>query len=214
MQHADAAHDALTGAASFQHLTQELRREFDRSSRYGRPLAIIRCDVDRLKLINNGFGREAGDEVLRALNDRSKRVLRQFDWIARVAEDEFIIVLPETDLAGAVVVAERVRKIIATRPFSSKAGPFKATISVGYTAVQTRLELHQCVMEDLLETSAEQLRVAIQKGRNTISGCGAKSSNRQASRPASGRGRASAPAPDEWMLVEYDGTPFENRRQN
>ena len=210
MRHGDAVHDSLTGAASFQQLMQELRREFARSCRYGHPLAIARCDVDRLGLINEGFGRPAGDEVLRAFNDRATRALRPFDWIARVSDDEFIIVLPETDLAGAAVVSERIRKAVASRPFASKAGPFKATISVGYTAVEGHSQLHRCDVEALLETSADQLRVAIQKGRNTISGCVVKYADRPAS-SASGRSR---PPPEEWTLVEYDGTPSENGRQN
>lgn len=211
MRNGDAVHDSLTGAASLQQLMQELRREFARSCRYGHPLAVVRCDVDRLRLINEGFGRPAGDEVLRAFNDRAMRVLRPFDWIARVADDEFIIVLPETNLAGAAVVSERIRKLMASRPVASKAGPFKATISIGYTAVETRSQLHQCDVEALLETSAAQLRVAREKGSNTISGCVVKYADRPASPSTSVRSR---PSPEEWTLVEYDGTPSESGRQN
>jgi diguanylate cyclase (GGDEF)-like protein len=206
----DTMTDPLTGAASLHYLMKELPREYARCHRYRHPLAVARCDIDRLKLINSGFGRDAGDEVLRTFNARALRALRSSDWIARVVDDEFVVVLPETDLEGAAIVAERIRAAMADRPVNSNSAAFPATVSIGYCAVINPVELARLACDDMLQVSAELLRSAVQGGRNRIAGAYARRS--QESRPAAaGTGKPTVAAPDELGLVEYDGKPAKPR---
>jgi len=170
----DALTDPLSGAASQAYLARELPREYARSRRYGHPLAVLVCDIDRLRLINSGFGRAAGDEVLRTFRRRANRRLRSADWIARTMDDDFVIVLPETDLAGAAIVAERIRKIFGDRPINSGTDSFPATVSIGYSAIDSTTELPRVDVEDLVGTAEDQLAAAVRGGRNRICGASAR----------------------------------------
>jgi diguanylate cyclase (GGDEF)-like protein len=200
----DTMTDALTGAASLHYLMKELPREYARCHRYRHSLAIVRCDIDRLKLVNVGFGRDAGDEVLRAFNARALRVIRSSDWIARVVDDEFVVVLPETDLDGAAIVAERIRQGMAGRPVIAGKDSFPATVSIGYCAVLNPSELARLACDDMLQVSAEQLRIAVRDGRNRISGAYAR---RAPDPEPTAVTNITVAAPDELMVVEYDETP-------
>lgn len=199
--------DSLTGAMSFEEFENHLAREYARSKRYHHPLAIIKCDVDTLKLVNNGFGRDAGDEVLRELHARVKRVLRATDLMARGRDDEFVIMLTETALPGAAVVAERIRKVMMARPISSQAGTFPVTISCGYSAVAGGSERARLSCTDLLESADAQLRTAMGAARNSI--CGAPA---QLTKPTVNAARTDpaaltiVPAPEELTLMDYGGT--------
>jgi two-component system, cell cycle response regulator len=163
-----------------------------------------------LKLINVGFGRDAGDEVLRAFNARVLRLVRSSDWIARVVDDEFVVVLPETDLDGAAMVAERIRGGMVGRPVIVGKESIIVTVSIGYCAVLNPSELARLACDDMLQVSAEQLRLAVQKGRNSIAGTHARRS--QESEPAIvSNTRPTVAAPDELKVVEYDEDPHSSR---
>jgi diguanylate cyclase (GGDEF)-like protein len=203
--------DALTGAATLHYLMKELPREYARCHRYRHALAIARCDIDRLKLINAGFGRDAGDDVLRVFNARVLRVVRSSDWIARVVDDEFVVVLPETDLDGAALVAERIREAMAERTIKAGNDAFTATVSIGYCAVTNPVELARLACDDMLQVSAEQLKIAVQGGRNRISGIHAARRSHGSETVPVAEKRATLSAPEELMLVEYDGKPSGSR---
>jgi two-component system cell cycle response regulator len=146
--------DALTGARNRRFLTKYLPRELARSQRYSHPLAVISCDLDNFKRINDGFGHAAGDEILQSFVTRATNCLRQgIDWIARSGGEEFVFVLPETDLKGASAAAKRLRDVLAAHPISTSAGPLEVTASMGVTALETAHELATV-------SSAEMLRVA------------------------------------------------------
>lgn len=201
---AEASTDTISGAASHAHLRRELAREHARCRRYEHSLAVIACDVDRLQLINSGFGRDAGDEVLRALCARATRSLRSSDWIGRKSEDEFVIVLPETDLAGAAIVAERIRGAMSDRPISWRTGSFPVTVSVGYSAVDRPRELGRFGPEDLLATAEEQLALAVRSGRNRV--CGAMPQRLRGALPVQEGPRLTltrVPAPQHLSLMDY-----------
>jgi diguanylate cyclase (GGDEF)-like protein len=203
--------DAVSGAASPEYCIRELRREYARCRRYGHPLAVIACDIDRLKLINDGFGRAAGDAALRAFTTRATRIVRSSDWIGRKVDDEFVIVLPETNLDGAAVIAERIRRAMAGRPVSSGKSSFSVTLSIGYSALQTTTDLSRFGAEDLLETAERQLVHSARHGRNRTTGAPIERSQRPAPRkdPAPG-GLAQIAAPMRLSLVE-DHRPAPDR---
>jgi diguanylate cyclase (GGDEF)-like protein len=144
----------LTGAPNRCFLMRYLPRELERSRRYSHPLALISCDIDYFKRINDSFGQDAGDEVLRALVTRSRTCIRQaIDWIARSGSEEFVFVLPETDLNGASRIAYRLRRVLSGQPISTCAGPLAITVSIGVTALETAQELKSISAAELLRTA-------------------------------------------------------------
>src|SRR5687768_14016422 len=105
--------DPLTGAYNRRYLMEQLPREIDRSARYGRELAVIMCDVDHFKRINDTHGHLVGDEVLKWFVGRLQEHVRSADWVARYGGEEFVVVLPETNVRNAAVAAENLRQRIA-----------------------------------------------------------------------------------------------------
>ncbi|MHB1871297.1 MAG: GGDEF domain-containing protein [Steroidobacteraceae bacterium] len=166
----DVFTDPVSGVASSAYFARELRREYARCRRYEHPLAVIVCDIDRLKLINGGFGHAAGDAALRAFGTRATRSVRTSDWIGRKAGDEFVVVLPETDLAGAAVLAERIRRAMTDRPVTSGKSTFTVTLSIGYSALESATELARFGAADLLETAEQQLALSARNGGNGATG--------------------------------------------
>ncbi|MGA2186963.1 MAG: diguanylate cyclase [Steroidobacteraceae bacterium] len=159
--------DALTGACNRRYLMTYLPREIERARRYGHPLAILSCDIDEFKRINDCFGHEAGDDVLRSFVARAASCTRaSIDWIARSGGEEFIIVLPETDLHKATRVAEKVRLALAARPVPTGAGSLTVTVSMGVTAVQTAEEITNTPLVELLRAADRCLYVSKQRGRD------------------------------------------------
>jgi two-component system cell cycle response regulator len=131
-----------------------LPRELERSRRYNHPLAVISCDIDYFKRINDNFGHDAGDEVLQAFVARSRTCVRQaIDWITRSGGEEFVLVLPETNLNGATRIAYQLRKVLSAQPMSTCAGPLAITVSIGVTALETAQELKSISAAELLRTA-------------------------------------------------------------
>ena len=205
----DVFTDAVSGVASSAYFSRELRREYARCRRYEHPLAVIVCDIDRLKLINGGFGRTAGDAALRAFGTRAIRSVRTADWIGRKAEDEFVVVLPETDLAGAAVVAERIRRAMADRPVTSAKSTFTVTLSIGFSALESATELARFGASDLLETAEQQLALSARNGGNRITGAPIARSHRPTPAKTPTRsGLTQVAAPVHLSLVEdHQPTP-------
>ena len=104
--------DGLTGAANHRAFMERTEQELARSRRYRRPLTLIHFDLDGFKGVNDRLGHDAGDEVLVAVVEQAGRVLRRTDIVARLGGDEFALLLPETDQAGARVVAEKLRSAL------------------------------------------------------------------------------------------------------
>jgi two-component system cell cycle response regulator len=123
--------DPLTGAFNRRYLMEQLPRELDRGSRYGRQLAVIMCDVDHFKKINDSYGHHIGDEVLKWFVAKLTATLRTTDWVARYGGEEFVVVLPETNVVNGTVVAEHLRSQVAAEPFMSGSISFPVTASFG-----------------------------------------------------------------------------------
>src|SRR5216684_3468566 len=126
--------DALTGAYNRRYLMEQLPRELERCRRYAYPLSVIMCDVDHFKKINDARGHAAGDEVLQQFAARAQKSIRNnSDWVSRHGGEEFLIVLPETAHEGAMNVAEKIRSLISSTPFATRAGDAVVTASFGVT---------------------------------------------------------------------------------
>jgi diguanylate cyclase (GGDEF)-like protein len=161
--------DALTGALNRRYLMASLPREIERSRRNGHSVALLVCDLDHFKRINDQFGHKAGDQVLEDFCARS-RTLRASDWIARTGGEEFVIVLPETDLNGAALVAEDLRRAVCAEPVVTVAGAVPVTVSIGYSALCSDSDFARWQWEDLMRAADKQLYVAKSAGRDRCAG--------------------------------------------
>jgi diguanylate cyclase (GGDEF)-like protein len=165
-----ASVDALTGVHNRRYLMKNLPRELQRCRRYNHPIAVLGFDLDHFKLVNDRFGHDAGDEVLREFCVRTQAYLRESDWLARSGGEEFIAVLPETDLAGAEAVAERIRGALASQPIRTSSGPVESSVSIGVAAIEATQAAGHLDHSALLRAADECLYRSKEGGRNRITG--------------------------------------------
>ncbi len=124
--------DALTGLYNSRHLREQLKQEMLRASRYNHPLSLLVIDADDFKKINDTYGHLEGDQVLQSLASVLKHCLRTSDSAYRYGGEEFVVLLPETDLEGAALIGNRCREMFAQQVVESEQGlPVQCTISVG-----------------------------------------------------------------------------------
>jgi diguanylate cyclase (GGDEF)-like protein len=128
-----ASTDQLTGSANRRRLNDEMERNCSRSARHGTPLALLMLDADHFKSINDQLGHQAGDEALIGLVGRLRQRLRREDLLGRWGGEEFMVVAPDTDAAGAAALAEALREQVGGRPIHAGGQDIPLTISVGYT---------------------------------------------------------------------------------
>jgi diguanylate cyclase (GGDEF)-like protein len=102
--------DELTGVYNYRYLEQRLTEELQRAKRHNCPLSVIYFDFDNFKLVNDTFGHETGNTVLQRVAQMSRNSARGEDFVGRLGGDEFLLVLPQTDSAGALITAERIKK--------------------------------------------------------------------------------------------------------
>jgi diguanylate cyclase (GGDEF)-like protein len=165
--------DPLTGVHNRRFLMKYLPKEMERSRRFNHPLAVISCDLDNFKGINDCFGHDVGDEILQAFAATAGSCLRQnIDWIARSGGEEFLIVLPETSLRGATTAAARLREALAASPVSTSSGPLAVTVSMGVTSLETPRELLEVTVTELLRAADRYLLQSKQQGKDraTVAG--------------------------------------------
>ncbi len=162
-----ATTDELTGLWNRRAFLERLDQEWSRSVRYGRPFAFVLADLDRFKAINDTYGHQAGDAVLRAAAERLSRVRRPPDLICRYGGEEFALFLPETTLAGGVAAAERLRRALADTPFPVGEGiaPLAVTASFGVSA-GPRPEIGS--VEALVAAADRALYRSKRAGRNRV----------------------------------------------
>ena len=134
--------------------------ELSRSQRYGRALAVLTCEIDEFTQLNDRCGREATEELLRTFVLRLESRLRTAsDWLARVGDADFMIVLPETAASGANRVAQKLHQILAMGPVPSPEGPISVTASIGVTAVEAKHDLDSSSrIENLVRTAERRMR--------------------------------------------------------
>jgi diguanylate cyclase (GGDEF)-like protein len=127
-----AVTDGLTELANRRQFEQALAGEISRAERFGGTLALILADLDNFKQVNDRYGHQAGDEVLRRFADVLRETVRDVDLPARYGGEEFAVLLPQTDIEGAERLAERLRQAVAERPMTTRPGSLVAvTASFG-----------------------------------------------------------------------------------
>lgn len=158
--------DSLTGVFNRRYVNAHLPRLLERAIDSHKPLSILLFDIDHFKVVNDSFGHAIGDEVLKEVSNRASRNLRTFDLVARLGGEEFIVILPDTDVDSAMSVAERLRNRIADSLFavSAEVGEVPVTVSVG-VAVGGRLG---DTTEGLIRRADEALYEAKRAGRNCV----------------------------------------------
>jgi diguanylate cyclase (GGDEF)-like protein len=130
-----ASTDGLTELANRREFEESLANEISRAERFGGSLALILADLDNFKQVNDRFGHQAGDEVLKAFADILRETVRDIDVAARYGGEEFAVLLPQTDVDGAERLAERLRGAVETSPLAEAQGrPVVVTSSFGVAA--------------------------------------------------------------------------------
>jgi len=158
--------DALTGLHNRRYMESHLATLAEQASARGKPLALMMLDIDYFKSINDNYGHDAGDDVLREFAVRIRKSIRGIDLACRYGGEEFVIVMPETDLHVAGVVAERLRRSIAGEPFSIHKATkrIEVTISIGISTLEKKGES----VGDVLKRADNALYRAKHDGRNRV----------------------------------------------
>ena len=158
--------DDLTGLYNRRYVFAHLNELLDRRSEGGNETAVMLFDIDHFKQVNDRYGHPAGDEVLRELAGRAVRHVRSVDLVGRLGGEEFVVVMPETSLAGAVVVAERFRAAVAEELFipRDQTEQLAVTVSVGIAVTGEGSD----TIDTLLKRADDALYAAKHAGRNRV----------------------------------------------
>ena len=158
--------DALTGLYNRYYMESHLNALVEQAAARGKSLTLLMLDIDYFKAINDNFGHDAGDDVLRQLATRVRKSIRGIDLACRYGGEEFVIVMPETDMAVATIVAERLRRRIAAEPFTIQQGtrPIETTISIGIAT----LDAPGDNVAKILKRADQALYRAKRDGRNRV----------------------------------------------
>lgn len=158
--------DGLTGLHNRRYMESHLGAVLERATARAKPVSLLILDIDHFKAVNDTFGHDAGDDVLREFALRLRRSIRNVDLACRYGGEEFVVVMPDTDIAIASVVAERIRRNIATEPFAVNQGTrlLDVTISIGLTARQDQAD----TADTILKRADQALYRAKRDGRNRV----------------------------------------------
>jgi two-component system cell cycle response regulator len=160
-----ATHDPLTGVANRGVILEAVRREFARQSRERGSFAIVMADLDHFKYVNDKYGHQCGDAVLKEAARRMQNSVRPYDIVGRYGGEEFLIVVPTSDVPSAWGLAERIRKTIANQPITTQAGDVNITATFGVAA---STQARPVDSQALLHLADEALYRAKAQGRNRV----------------------------------------------
>lgn len=160
--------DELTGLPNRRALKEAMENEVVRVTRSGRDFSVILCDIDHFKVINDRYGHAVGDQALRHLATLFTERIRKYDMAARWGGEEFLLVLPDTDLKEALLIAERIRSAIEKTPMHDSSGnTVTLTISSGVCSWREHSQL-----DELFRIADKRLYHAKTTGRNQVVGLG------------------------------------------
>lgn len=161
-----AVTDGLTGLNNRRYLDTHLSEMMTKAKSRDKPLSIVMCDIDHFKKVNDTHGHDVGDEVIREFARRIKKNIRNIDLACRYGGEEFVIVMPDTDMALARVVAERIRNEVSMHPFIVEEGAkqLAVTVSLGVSSRQAETDTGDI----LVKRADNALYEAKRAGRNTV----------------------------------------------
>lgn len=167
-----ATTDSLTRLYNRGFLDERLPMEVKRAMRYDRPLSVIFSGIDHFKSINDTYGHRTGDEVLKSFARCIKgNVREEVDWLARYGGEQFVVILPETDIDGAMIVANRLQHAVASTPFAVEAEKIGITASFGAAGFSPKEKSDAGKMAlELLDRADRCLYAAREGGRNRCEG--------------------------------------------
>jgi diguanylate cyclase (GGDEF)-like protein len=157
--------DGLTGIENRRSLEDRLREMWSHSVRLHEPMALVMCDIDKFKSVNDNYGHQAGDAVLKEFARLLKDEAREIDRVGRYGGEEFLLILPGTVLDAAVTFAERLREKVENHTFSYEGGTLRRTMSCGVAASPHPRVKDQ---EALVRAADDALYVAKETGRNRV----------------------------------------------
>jgi diguanylate cyclase (GGDEF)-like protein len=163
-----ATYESLTGLLRREAIFGQLDKELERAERYNRPLTIAMADLDYFKEINDRYGHLAGDTLLKRIAQVIAGALRSTDWIGRYGGEEFLLVLPETDMAGACSLAEKIRALVqATRVPMDDGAQAGVTLSIGLASLD-EAPGRKITARNLIAAADRSLYEAKNGGRNRV----------------------------------------------
>jgi diguanylate cyclase (GGDEF)-like protein len=161
--------DSLTGCYNRGYLNEHLAHEIKRASRYRHSLSITLCDIDHFKAVNDTYGHQCGDLVLREFVQWILTLIRtDMDWLARYGGEEFLLVLPETSVGNAARMAERLRKHLAGKTIEWQGDQISITASYGVTGFNASKPFELISPENLINTADKYLYQAKNEGRDKV----------------------------------------------
>jgi diguanylate cyclase (GGDEF)-like protein len=160
-----ANRDGLTGLFNHRYFQEQISKDFSRAKRYHQPLSCVMLDIDHFKKVNDTYGHQTGDVILKAVGKLILDSLRESDISARYGGEEFSLLLYFTDSGGALDVADRLRKMVESHSFHAGAETFQVTLSAGAATYP-----HPAIQEaqQLVECADKALYTAKQNGRNRV----------------------------------------------
>ena len=161
-----AVTDSLTGLYNRRYMETHLATLLDRTASRGKAVSILVIDIDYFKAVNDSHGHDIGDQVLQEFAERIRANIRSIDMACRFGGEEFVLVMPDTDMSLAYRIGERLRQIIASAPFDVVSGeaPLDITISIGVAALQGPED----TPDDILKRADQALYRAKRDGRNRV----------------------------------------------
>jgi diguanylate cyclase (GGDEF)-like protein len=165
-----ATYESLTGLLRRETILEQLGRELERVRRYRRPLTIAMADLDHFKEVNDRYGHLAGDALLKRISQVAMAGLRSTDWMGRYGGEEFLLVLPETDIEGASGVAEKIRALVQRTAVEMEDGSLaRVTISIGLASLaDVPAKEGRITARDLIAAADRSLYEAKNGGRNRV----------------------------------------------
>jgi diguanylate cyclase (GGDEF)-like protein len=157
--------DALTGLDNRRNLEERIDEMFEYAKRLSEPFSIVMCDLDRFKSVNDTYGHQAGDAVLKQFARILRHEVREIDRAGRYGGEEFMLLLPGTVLDAAVAFAERVRKQVEQHTFTFEDASIQRTASFGVSAWPHPRVTH---CDGLVRAADDALYVAKETGRNRV----------------------------------------------
>jgi diguanylate cyclase (GGDEF)-like protein/PAS domain S-box-containing protein len=160
--------DVLTGVGNRRFFLDVGKKEYNRANRYNLPLSLLMMDIDKFKNINDTYGHDIGDIALKALADICCKTLRDCDIFARLGGEEFAVILPNTELEGGFLLAERLRVCIQNMVTPTEKGDIQYTVSMGLTVIHGDPENKEEDIEIMLNRADKGLYFAKEGGRNQV----------------------------------------------